>query len=152
VGSVFPLNAVFSPDGRWVAYSTYESIGAVDNPSGNTGTFVEPFPATGAKYRISSRGLHPLWSPDGKELFYSSGSLYVVTVTTTKGFEFGSPVLSPRPFQNPGPTAARAYDIMPNGQQLIGIVPSGQALTGMSPQIQVVLNWFEELKRRVPTK
>ncbi|MCA1560135.1 MAG: hypothetical protein LC804_07670, partial [Acidobacteria bacterium] len=46
--SVFPLNAVFSPDGRWVAYSAYESSGAVDNPSGNTGTFVEPFPGTGA--------------------------------------------------------------------------------------------------------
>ncbi|MCA1559546.1 MAG: hypothetical protein LC753_05105, partial [Acidobacteria bacterium] len=93
---------------------------------------------------------HPLWSPDRKELFYSSGSLYVVTVTTTRGIEFSSPVLSNRPFQNPGPTAARSYDIMPDGLRLIGIVPSGQGQTGMSAQIQVVLNWFDELKRLVP--
>ena len=148
--SIFPLNAVFSPDGRWVAYAMYESNTAVDNPSGNTGIFVEPFPSTGAKYRISSRGLQPLWSPDGKQLFYSSGALFVVTVTTARGFEFSSRVQTPSPFQLSGPSAARTYDITPNGQQLIGIVPSGQGQAGGSAQIQVVLNWFEELKLRVP--
>jgi serine/threonine protein kinase/Tol biopolymer transport system component len=150
--SVFPFNAVFSPDGRWVAYAMYESSIAVDNPSGNTGIFVEPFPSTGAKYRISSRGLQPLWSPDGKQLFYSAGSLFVVTVTTARGFEFSSPVQMPRRFQLSGPSSARAYDIMPDGQRLLGIVPSGQGQAGVSAQIQVVLNWFEELKRQVPTK
>jgi Tol biopolymer transport system component len=153
VRSVFPLNAVFSPDGRWVAYSTYPSSTAIDNPSANTGIFVEPFPSTRAKYRISSRGLQPLWSPDGKELFYSAGGaggLLVVTVTTARGFEFSSPVQIPGPFQLSGPSAARAYDIMPNGQRLIGIIPSGQGQAGVSAQIQVVLNWFEELKQHVP--
>jgi dipeptidyl aminopeptidase/acylaminoacyl peptidase len=148
--SVFPLNAVFSPDGRWVAYAMYESSTAIDNPSGNTGIFVEPFPSTGAKYRISSRGLQPLWSPDGKQLFYSSGALFVVAVTTARGFEFSNPVQIPRPFRLSGPSAGRTYDIMPNGQRFLGIVPSGQGQAGVSAQIQVVLNWFEELKRRVP--
>jgi eukaryotic-like serine/threonine-protein kinase len=148
--SVFPLNAVFSPDGRWVAYAMYESSTAVDNPSGTTGIFVEPFPSTGAKNRILSRGLQPLWSPDGKQLFYVSGALFMVTIRTAPAFEFSSPVQMPRPFQFSGPSAARAYDIMPNGQQLLGIVPSGQGQVGMSAQIQIVLNWFEELKRQVP--
>jgi WD40 repeat protein len=150
VRSVFPTNAVFSPDGRWVAYAMYESSTAVDSPSGNTGIVVEPFPSTGAKYPISSRGLQPLWSPDGKQLFYSSGALFVVTVTTARGFEFSSPLQMPRPFQLSGPSAARSYDIMPNGQRFIGIVPSGQGQAGVSGQIQVVINWFEELKRQAP--
>jgi dipeptidyl aminopeptidase/acylaminoacyl peptidase len=151
VRSVFPLGAVFSPDGRWVAYSTFEpGDTGPDISSGRTGIFVEPFPSTGAKYRISSSGLHPLWSPDGKELFYSTGGLFVVTVTTGRGFEFSRPVSIPRPFSSPGPTVARAYDIMPNGQRFIGIVPSGQGQAGGSTQIQVVLNWFEELKQHVP--
>jgi Tol biopolymer transport system component len=148
--SVFPFNAAFSPDGRWVAYAMYESSTAIDNASGTTGIFVEPFPRTGAKYRISSRGLQPLWSPDGKQLFYWAGTLLVVTVTTPRGFEFSSPVQMPRPFQISGPSVARAYDVMPNGQQLIGVVPSGQGQVGVSAQIQVVLNWFEELKRQAP--
>jgi hypothetical protein len=74
----------------------------------------------------------------------------VVTVTTGRGFEFSRPVSIPRPFSSPGPTVARAYDIMPNGQRFIGIVPSGQGQAGGSTQIQVVLNWFEELKQHVP--
>ena len=130
----------------------YESSIAVDNPSGNTGIFVEPFPSTGAKYRISSRGLQPLWSPDGKQLFYSTAGLFVVTITTARGFEFSSPVQIPRPFQFSGPSAARTYDIMPNGQQFIGVVSSGQGQAGVSAQIQVVLNWFEELKRLAPLR
>ncbi len=150
VSSIFPPNARFSPDGRWVAYSLYPSSTAIDNPTADTGIFVEPFPSTGAQYRISSRGLHPLWSPDGRELFYSSGALVAVTVTTARGFDFSSPAQLPGPLQLAGPSAATAYDIMPDGKQLIGLVPAGQGQAGMSAQIQVVLNWFEELKRQAP--
>jgi len=74
---------------------------------------------------------------------------FVVTVTTGRGFEFSRPVQISRLFQLFGPTTARAYDIMPNGQRLIGILPSGQGQAGVSTQIQVVLNWFEELKQHV---
>ena len=145
VGSRFPLSAVFSPDGRWVAYSAFDSD--------TTGIFVEPFPSTGAKYRITRVGaLHPQWSPNGKELFFQTGGLFAVTVTTGRGVEFSSPVQIPGPFQTPGPTAARGYDIMPDGQRLIGIVSSGQGQAGLAAQIQVVLNWFDEVKARVPTK
>lgn len=128
----------------------YESSLAVDNPSGTTGIFVEPFPSTGAKRRISSRGLQPLWSPDGSQLFYTAGTLFMVNITTARGLEFSSAIQMPRPFQFSGPSSGRAYDIMPNGKQLLGIVPSGQGQAGVSAQIQVVLNWFEELKRQAP--
>jgi predicted Ser/Thr protein kinase len=140
--SVYPLEAALSPDGRWVAYPMFDS-------TGTGGIFVEPFPSTGAKYRITS-GLHPLWSPDGKELFYWTGGLFMVKVTTTRAFEFSSPVQIPTPFQSAGPTAVRGYDIMPNGQRFLGIVPSGQGPASSPTRIHVVLNWFEELKQRVP--
>jgi Tol biopolymer transport system component len=61
--------AVFSPDGRWVAYaSSGRSLSAV---------YVQPFPPTGAKYQISKNaddGHHPIWSPDGAELLFGLGA------------------------------------------------------------------------------
>src|SRR5258706_10369682 len=71
--------ATFSPDGRWVAYSAGEAGAAAGS------LFVQPFPTTGATYPISS-GFHPMWSPDGKELFYVRGAAAAqfgaVSVTT----------------------------------------------------------------------
>ena len=65
IQSPFPPSATFSPDGRWVAYS----VGAPGAFAGSL--FVQPFPTTGATYPISKGlGSHPMWSPDGKELFY----------------------------------------------------------------------------------
>ena len=76
--STRPMNAVFSPDGRWVAYGSDES--------GTDAVYVQPFPATGAKYQISRGdvGHHALWSRDGKQLFYipGPGRFVVVNVTT----------------------------------------------------------------------
>jgi Tol biopolymer transport system component len=140
--SVFPMNAVFSRDGRWLAYAAYDAD--------TQGVFVEPFPATGAKYRIARNGLQPLWSPDGKELYYSEGALFGVAVTAGRGFEVGSPARMAGPFQSFGSPAKRSYDIMPNGQRFIALVSSSEGPAGVSTQIQVVLNWFEELKQRAP--
>jgi hypothetical protein len=117
-----------------------------------TGIFVEPFPSTGAKSSISTTGIHPLWSPDGKELFYSrsGGFLQAVPVTAVRGFEFGSPVQIPRPLQSGGMTAVRAYDILPDGKRVIGLVASDPDKAGVAAQVQVVLNWAEKLKKLVP--
>jgi serine/threonine-protein kinase len=152
VGSVEssdPINAVFSPDGRWVAYNTSESGSQV---------YVQPFPATGAKYQMKHTGAHhPLWSPDGKELFYipAPGQLVAVNIATTPNFAFGNPVPVPRRFtQGNAPANVRSYDIAPDGTRFLGMVVPGEARSGslQAPQIQVVLNWFEELKQRVPGK
>ena len=99
-----------------------------------------------------------MWSRDGKELFYvpAPGRFSVVAVKTAPIFTVTSPVEVPRGFGSAGPTDPRTFDIMPDGR-IVGVVTAGQSQSG-SPaqtqvqQIQVVLNWFEELKSKVPTK
>jgi Tol biopolymer transport system component len=153
VRSVFPSNSVFSPDGRWLAYVQFQNQGLIGEIA------VEPFPPTGVKYLISKTGasqsavgLQPLWSPDGHALFYSvANQLVMVHISTLPTFSFSQPVQLPRPFQTVGPAAVRAYDITPDGR-FVGVVPSGpgQSSTPSTSQVQVVLNWLEELKQRVP--
>jgi Tol biopolymer transport system component len=154
IQSPFLPTAIFSPDGRWVAYSA----GEVGVPAGSL--FVQPFPMTGAKYQISKTlGVHPTWSPDGKELFYSAPNapqpFVEVSVTTRPTFTFGNPVPVPRRFVDRGPAFERNNDITLDGKRFLGVVAAGQdAASGAlaAPQIQVVLNWQEELKQRVPTR
>ena len=142
-------NAVFSPDGRWVAYASTER--------GPTRIYVEPYPTAGAKYQLPAKanesGTHPLWSPDGKELFYNPrpGGFEAVSITTQPTFAFGNPVAVPKPFQTGPPVVRRTFDITPSGK-FVGLIPAGSTKSGAlaAPQIHVVLNWFEELKARVP--
>jgi hypothetical protein len=117
--------------------------------------WVQPFPnATGAKYPILEYG-QPMWSPDGKELFYNSGAgqLSFVSITTKPSLEFGAASRVPATVPNSNPlTTPRVYDIARDGKFLIA-VPADQAQGGTAlppSQIQVVLNWFHELQERVP--
>jgi Tol biopolymer transport system component len=148
VQSPNPINAAFSPDGRWVVYTVTE--GAVN------GMFVQPFPATGAKYQVSkSSAIGPTWSRNGRELVShpQGGQGAVQTITTQPSFAFSAPVPIPRGAANVGGLfSQRNYDVMPDGRML-GVVPGGETQSAgpTTPQIQVVLNWFEELKQRVPT-
>ena len=151
VHSTTPIGAVFSPDGRWIAYTSTE-------PGRRTTVYVQPFPATGPKYELFTREAdqphHPVWSPDGKALFYipRPGGFESVSVTTQPTFTFGNPVAAPRPFGPGAPGTRRLYDITPDGK-FVGLVPAGQPDSGTSaPTIQVVINWTEELKARIPTK
>jgi serine/threonine-protein kinase len=147
-----PPGATFSPDGRWVAYSAGESVAQGGS------LFVQPFPTTGAKYQVSETGgIHPMWSLDGKELFYGAGvgQFVAVSVTTRPTFTFGNPVPLPLRFFDSGAGFERNSDITLDGRRFIGVVPAGQnasAAAPVAPQIQVVLNWFTELQQRVPTR
>jgi eukaryotic-like serine/threonine-protein kinase len=144
------FHAAFSPDSRWLAY--------VSDESGKRQVYVQPFPRTGAKYQVSREGADaPVWSPDGKELFYyqiDAARLVAVRVDTQPTFSFGDPVPLPVERMIQGVATARRYDIMPDGQRFLVILP--EAPSGNQPrrtqQINVVLNWFEELKARVPAK
>ena len=80
------------------------------------------------------------------------GQQAVQTITTQPSFSFSPPVLMPRGYINFGQTSQRNYDVMPDGR-ILGVVAAGQTQSAASttPQIQVVLNWFEELKQRVPS-
>ena len=150
-------SAMFSPDGRWVAYEFYTGSADLAVVSAGDGIFVQPFPTTGAKYQISSgTGIHPLWSLDGRELMYaprSSAALTAVSVTTQPAFALGNPQSVPRGgLVVGGPQLPRRYDMMRDGR-LLGIAPVSQTQSvAVTPEIEVVLNWFEELKSRVPTK
>jgi TolB protein len=138
------INAVFSPDGCWVAYQTRD---------GNTNqVFVAPFPSTGAKYLLPSAAGHPQWSSKN-EIVVNSGPQrsMIVQVTTGPTFSFGKPMDFPRAGRSePNPALAnRAADFMPDGERLIGLLNPTQVAATVD-ELVVVLNWFEELRQRVP--
>jgi len=143
--------SVFSPDGRWVAYQL--------TAQPNSRIYVRPFPATATTYLapVDADSHHPVWSPDGKELFYVYGPSQFgsVSVTTQPGVSFGSPAHAPRSgFTTAVPGSVRTYDVMPDGKQFIGVVPAGQTRSSApgGREIRVVLNWFEDVKQRASGK
>jgi hypothetical protein len=78
-----------------------------------------------------------------------------VSVTTRPTFTFGNPVPVPKPFVERGPGFERNNDVTLDGKRFVSVVAGGQSSTSgapAAPQIQVVLNWTEELKARVPVK
>jgi Tol biopolymer transport system component len=146
------LNSEFSPDGRWIAYT-------VRGGASVTMINVEPFPATGAKSQISKPdelAHHAVWAPDGKSLYYVPGNQAVVgvSITTRPSFAFGNPFTAPGNVPNTNPFGEpRNFDIAPDGRRWVAVVdPMAPASTQASgaAQMQVVLNWFEELTQRVP--
>ena len=149
-GSAY-FGAELSPDGAWLAYGAGANSVVSD-------IYVEPFPATGARRRISQRGGHrPLWAPDGSELFYrpisfSAGlTLRSVDIVTEPNFGFSNEQTLPvEGFNVVG--YYRDYDFMPDGERLVMVFPADQAESDEPnrPQINIVLNWIEELKERVP--
>jgi len=149
-GSGVPIAATFSPNGRWIAYQ-FGSVGRDTFPS----VFVRPFPPTSVKYRIAV-GIHPLWSPDGKELLYNQGPsrpLAAVSVTTEPVFSWGDPRSESFAISSleGGLWFERNIDFGPDGR-LIGVVgvDASAPQEAIPTQIRVVLNWFEELRRLVP--
>jgi serine/threonine-protein kinase len=134
----------FSPDGHWLAY--------VSDESGRYEIYVQPYPGPGGKWQISTEGgTEPAWNSNGRELFYRSGDkMMAVDIATQPSFTAGKPrILFEGPYQ-PTPVTFPNYDVSPDGQRFLMLKPAGQA-EAASTQINVVLNWFEELKQIVPT-
>ena len=147
-------HSTFSPDGKWLAYASTE-IG------NRREIFVQPFPATGAKYQISTEGgTTPMWAPDQRSLYYWANltrQFVAVDVRTEPVFSAGTKVALPIQAVFPsGLFPATNYDVMPDGKGFIVVASTGgdsRQPTRLPPQqIDVVLNWFEELKTRVPSK
>jgi serine/threonine-protein kinase len=146
VASGYQLGAVLSPDGRWVAYHTN------DNERGTNTLFVRPFPPNGALYQVAT-GANPVWSTDGKELLWVSGPgspFHVGRVAIDGGFRLaGTPAAISRP-RVLGFDAARGrnFDSAPDGKLIVAVASSESIASATT--ISVVLNWFTELKARVP--
>jgi serine/threonine-protein kinase len=135
----------FSPDGRWLAYTSDES--------GRMEIFVKPYPGPGGKWQISTDGgTEPLWNHNGRELFYRNGDrMMAVDISTQPGFAAGKPrqLFERHYLANPIGNARPNYDISADGQRFLMVKPVDQEEAART-QINVVLNWTEELKRLVP--
>jgi len=132
----------FSPDGHWMAY--------ISDESGHFEVYVQPYPGPGGKWQISTEGgTEPVWNSNGRELFYRSGRrMMAVEIATKPGFTAGKPRVLFEGEYLPTPGTFPNYDVSPDGQRFLMIKPSE---AGDAPeQINVVLNWFEELKRHAP--
>jgi serine/threonine-protein kinase len=134
--------AGLSPDGRWVAYQS--------NESGSTQVFVRPFPGPGAKWQISAeRGSDPHWSRSGRELFFRYGDkMMAVDVETKPTFRAGRPRTLFEGRYLSYWDNGNSDDVAPDGTRFLMIEPD-PAESGPA-RVNVVLNWFEEVKRRVP--
>jgi serine/threonine-protein kinase len=143
-------NAAISPDGRWIAFDSTESPRAE--------IYVRPFPdvSTGRWQVSTAGGRTPLWSRDGRELFFVSPDDVVMRLPIEAAASWRSGVPSPL-FQNqnryfhqpPGGSLARTFDVGPDGRLLMikNVDTAGQPPN----QMVLVQNWTEELKRLVPT-
>jgi eukaryotic-like serine/threonine-protein kinase len=144
---------LISPDGRWMAYTS--------NESGRNQVYVRPFPGVeSGRWQVStSGGDSPIWSPDGRELFFRNGDAVLAVSITGPTFNAGTPrtlfqgtyVGSDLDYDNWNQIT---WDISPDGRRFLMMKETGLAASGVvrARKISVVLNWFEELKRRVPTK
>jgi serine/threonine-protein kinase len=136
--------ATFSPDGRWIAYQS--------NESGRFEIYVRPYPGPGGRELVSTNGgREAVWSRDGHELFYREGNrLMVVSLDTSAGFKAGLPRMIFEGYVSL--ISGTNYDVSPDGQRFV-MVQGSQTAGAVGPtELRLVLNWFEELKQRVPTK
>ena len=128
-----------SPDGRWLAF--------VSEETGQREVYVEAFPATGFRHQISvGGGGGPVWSRDGRAVFYKNrDDVFRVGADTSRGFSAGKPE---RLFERHYVRASFDYDVAPT-ERFLMIKPSEEELK--PSQLNVVVNWVDELARRVPS-
>ena len=123
--------ATFSPDGRWIAYTT--------NETGQPNVYVQPFLRAGGKYRISPNGgRNPHWRADGKELFYLApdGAMTAVTIDATNEIAAGPPDTL---FQVGAVSANQAFSVARDGKRfLVSTRPQEAA----SVPLTVIINWI----------
>jgi len=140
-------NAELSPDGRWIAYQSDES--------GRAEVHVRPFPAVDSgHWQVSTDGgQQPLWARSGRELFFVDASRRIIAVPIQTGpsFTAGNATVAVAALSvatGPG----RAYDVSPDGKRFLVIRPAGADDKTGPAQLNVVLNWGDELTRLLPAK
>ena len=133
--------ASFSPGGSWIAYHS--------DDSGRPEVYMQPFPGPGAKQQVSSEGgTWPLWSADGTKLFYrNSNEMMEVIVAAEPGLRLSKPRLVFTGKYSYG-IGHSNYSVSADGK---GFLMVGVEEPEPQTRLRLVLNWFEELKRLVPT-
>ena len=144
-------NAAISPDGTSMAYES--------DASGQPEVYVRPFPdlEAGQRQVSTAGGRFPVWASDGDELFFLQGNrLMAAPVESGGSLPSGSPDVlfeANYYFGNLGGVGLGGglhHDVAPDGRFLMIKAGSQTDEDAPPPQINVVLNWFEELKARVP--
>jgi hypothetical protein len=131
----------FSPDGRWIAYTS--------NESDRREVYVRPYPVPATKYQISNAGgTQPLWARNGKQLFYRlEDQVWVVDVRTEGGFAASKPrIVFEKPGYQKDCAPLRCYDLSLDGQRFLMVKEEHGKHTPVTEMI-LVQNWFELLKR-----
>ncbi|HXW63062.1 MAG TPA: hypothetical protein VEJ45_10715 [Candidatus Acidoferrales bacterium] len=115
---------------------------------------MQTYPGPGGKWLISTDGgTEPVWNRNGRELFYRNGDkMMAVDISTQPSFAAGKPrqLFERRYLPNPLGLARANYDVSRDGQRFLMLKPVQQEQAAPT-QINVVLNWSEELKSLVPT-
>ena len=126
----------FSPDGRWFAYTSRES--------GSSEVYVEPFPATGSRWQVSTHGgAEPHWRRGGRELLYLTPDGMLMAASLTRGWEKSRPTALFR-ISVPDLVESGDYTVSPDGER---IVVNTFISDPVVPPIDVVVNWTALLKR-----
>ena len=140
-------NPSLSPDGRWIAYES--------DVSGQGEIYVQPFPDAGSGRWSIGSGRWPVWNPIANELFFfDSGTMKSLAFEAEPTFEPGAvtELFDMTPYHTI--QAARRVAVAPDGERFL-LLKNLREIEGTEAapaQINVVLNWFEELKARVPTE
>ena len=143
----------FSPDGKWIAYGS--------NETGRSEVYIRPYPGPGRKVSISiDGGVVPRWSSSGDELFFRAPlgeeggrprtthrRVMAVSIEIDPDVRVGQPRLL---FDGANYIGGVSYDVAPDGKRFV-MVKAGADAIGEGAEIRVVVNWFEELERLVPT-
>jgi Tol biopolymer transport system component len=141
-------HSFFSPDGRWLAYTSDES--------GSFQVYVRAFPDKGGKWQISNNGgAYPTWSRNGRELFFrTDDNRIMVADYTVKGDSFTAGKLrawSERKLANFGLVGVQNYDLAPDGKRIAAIMPAEAVEAQAAPNhVVFLMNFTDELRRRVP--
>jgi hypothetical protein len=152
--SLSQVDPAFSPDGRWIAYVSTNAAG-----SGGQVT-VRPFPAEPSPGRWavseSESGAHfPVWSPNRSELFYLNSDNRIMVVRYTADDHSFVPEKprqwSPAPLFRPANNALWNLDIALDGRRFLVLVPPEPGIEPATVHATILLNFFDELRLRLPS-
>jgi eukaryotic-like serine/threonine-protein kinase len=133
--------AVFSPDGRWIAYE--------EETSGRNNVYLRAASGAGGRRLVSGDGgTEPRWTRGGREIVYRRGVSMMAARFTPATGEVGTPAVLFRvpPLARLGGNRTHSYDVTPDGARFLIVKPVERP--GVQPTV-VVLNWFSELRRKV---